>query len=204
MDNRDDIRYVLALVLTMMGPGAAVFWFPVHPLVRFWRRVGFGWAYVVGFGLYGSIALLAWRHRAVLLSVEFGSSSWTMSVGAGLMAASVLVRGLRGRQLSIGTLFGLPELAPHRFPPRLLTEGVYAWVRHPRYAQVILGFSGCAIFSNYLAAYLATVFLVLAILVVIRLEERELRDRFGAEYEAYRAGVPALVPRIDWKRLYQR
>jgi protein-S-isoprenylcysteine O-methyltransferase Ste14 len=45
---------------------------------------------------------------------------------------------------------------------------------------------------------------VAAILVVIRLEERELRDRFGAEYETYRARVPALVPRLDWKRIRGR
>jgi protein-S-isoprenylcysteine O-methyltransferase Ste14 len=203
MDVLDHMRYTIALVLTMTGPGAAVFWLPVHPLARFWRRVGFGWAYLVGFGIYGLMAFGAWRYRAVLLSVEFGTNTWTMAAGAGFVLASVLVRRAR-RQLSIGTRFGLPELAPHRFPQRLLTEGAYARVRHPRYLEVILGFTGYALFANYLAPYAAAALVVAAILVVIRLEERELRDRFGAEYETYRARVPKLVPRVDWKRIRGR
>jgi protein-S-isoprenylcysteine O-methyltransferase Ste14 len=34
-----------------------------------------------------------------------------------------------------------------------------------------------------------------SVLVIVRLEERELHDRFGAEYDAYRARVPRFIPR---------
>jgi len=33
------------------------------------------------------------------------------------------------------------------------------------------------------------------VLLIVRIEEHELRDRFGAEYEAYCARVPRFVPR---------
>jgi protein-S-isoprenylcysteine O-methyltransferase Ste14 len=195
MSTFDKVRYGIALILAMTGPGAAFFWLPVHPLARFWRRVGFGWAYLAGLGVYSLVALLAWRHRDVLLSVDFGASTATLVAGVALAVVAGVMRRVWHRQLSIRTLFGLPELAPDRYPPRLLTEGAYAWVRHPRYVEVILGFTGYALISNYLAAYGAAALVTLGILVVIPLEERELVERFGFAYEAYRARVPALIPR---------
>lgn len=38
-----------------------------------------------------------------------------------------------------------------------------------------------------------------ALLLVVILEERERRDRFGREYEDYRARVPAILPTIGSK-----
>jgi hypothetical protein len=34
------VRYWLALLVLMFMPGAVLFWFVVHPFVRFWRRLG--------------------------------------------------------------------------------------------------------------------------------------------------------------------
>lgn len=196
MSTFDKVRYGIALVLTMTGPGAAFFWFPVHPLAGFWRRVGFGWAYLAGFGVYVATAWVAWRYREWFLAVDFGPSRATLVAGVALAIAAAVLRRLWHRQLSIKTLFGLPELAPHRHPPRLLTEGAYAWVRHPRYVEVIVGVLGYALISNYLAAYGAAALVALGILILIPLEEREMAERFGAAYDAYRARVPALVPRL--------
>ena len=73
---------------------------------------------------------------------------------------------------------------------RLLTEGVYSRVRHPRYVAVLIGLISVALFSNYLALYLLLPIGAAGLYVIVRLEERELLERFGDEYETYRDRVP--------------
>ena len=45
-------------------------------------------------------------------------------------------------------------------------------------------------------SFARTAFAVLTGIVMIRLEDEELRTRFGAEYALYRERVPAVLPRI--------
>ena len=49
--------------------------------------------------------------------------------------------------------------------------------------------------ANNLASYVYWIVAIQCLLAIGRIEERELRDRFGAEYEAYYARVPRFVPR---------
>lgn len=196
MSTFDTVRYYVALLLLVFGPGAALFWFPIHPFAAFWRRVGHRWAYLVGFGTFAAAGLAGWVFRAPLLSIELGAHPVAIAAGVVLIVASGVMRRLWHRQLSIKTLFGLPELAPDRHPGNMLTEGAYARIRHPRYLEILVGFLGWALFCNYLAAYLVWAFLVVAILILIPVEERELVRRFGAAYEEYRRRVPALIPRF--------
>jgi protein-S-isoprenylcysteine O-methyltransferase Ste14 len=190
------IRYAIALLLLLTGPGAVLFWFPIHPLAGFWRRVGARWGYATGIGVYAVSAAVLTTYRHRLLSVEFGASAVTTVLGVAFLGTQVWLRRRWRQQLATKTLLGLPELAPDRSPGVLLTEGVYARVRHPRYLQIIFGLTGYACLSNYLAAYGATVFVALAIVALIPLEERELAERFGAAYQEYRRRVPALIPRF--------
>ncbi len=196
MTNFDRIRYATALILLLTGPGSVLFWFPIHPLAAYWRRVGARWGYAAGFAVYGASAAVLATFRHPLLSVEFGTSAVTIALGIVLLALHVWLRRGWQQQLTKRTLFGLPELAPDRYPRVLLTEGIYARIRHPRYVEVILGCAGIACISNYLAAYGVVVFLTLAILALIPIEERELARTFGDAYEAYRRRVPALIPRV--------
>jgi protein-S-isoprenylcysteine O-methyltransferase Ste14 len=190
------IRYGIALALLVTGPGSVLFWFPIHPLTRVWRRIGYRWGYVAGYGVFALSALVLAACRRPLLSIEFGTDLFTIGPGLAFIAAGSSVRRRRQRQLKLRTLIGLPQLAPGRYPATLLTEGAYAWVRHPRYLEVLLGFLGYALVCNYLAAYGVLVFLALSFLALIPLEERELAERFGAAYEEYRRRVPAIFPRL--------
>ena len=73
---------------------------------------------------------------------------------------------------------------------RLLCEGIYARMRHPRYLEIFLALGFCALFSNYLAGYAMLAGSVPVLLAIIHIEERELRERFGEEYVDYCARVP--------------
>jgi protein-S-isoprenylcysteine O-methyltransferase Ste14 len=95
-------------------------------------------------------------------------------------------------------LVGLPELAPERYPQGLITTGLYARLRHPRYVQVALALLGYALIANYLAGYLVFAAWLLVMYPLVVLEERELRQRFGEAYDAYCRQAPRFIPRLGF------
>jgi protein-S-isoprenylcysteine O-methyltransferase Ste14 len=77
----------------------------------------------------------------------------------------------------------------------MFSGGLYAHVRHPRYAGMFSAVLGAALLvGTPLLSIVLAVWLPFA-LIVIRLEEKELAARFGPSYEAYRQRVPAFLPR---------
>ncbi len=191
----DWLRYVMALLLVATTPGAFLFWFVVHPFVPFWRRVGYRWGFVVAYGQYAVILVALVLLRRTYLTIDFGANAVTIVLGVlFLVTGQIVLRGWR-RQLKMRTLYGWPELAPGRYQSKLLCEGIYARVRHPRYLQIILSLTGWALITNYLASYVMIAVGGVLLALLIPLEERELVARFGQAYEEYRRNVPALIPR---------
>lgn len=192
----DGLRYGLALLLVILLPPTYAFWLVVHPFIGFWRRLGPAATYAT-IGIAYALAVVAlYCVRAPLLAVEFGTQPVLLVLGLACLVASVPLRLALRRRLSVGALVGLPELAPARHPQSLITDGVYARIRHPRYVEGTIGMIGCALVANYLAPYLIVAASIPVIYAIVRVEERELRDRFGAEYEAYCRRVPRFVPRL--------
>lgn len=192
----DTFRYWLMVLIWVSMPPALIWWFILHPFVGFWRRAGVGWAYTVI--LTGSV-LMGWglyEIREPFLRVDFGTRPPAVVAGAILVVLSGGLAFQRRKQLTKKILMGFPELAPERYPRRLLTEGLYARVRHPRYLEVTLGLLGYALVANYLAGYLVWAASVLALYLIVLMEERELADYFGEEYERYRRRVPRFIPRL--------
>jgi protein-S-isoprenylcysteine O-methyltransferase Ste14 len=191
----ETLRYVLALLVVVATPPGILLWFVIHPLARFWRRVGWGWTYGVlappSVGLMVGLFLL----RRPLLAAEYGTSYALAGLGVVAIGLASAISWKRRRHLTTAILAGLPELSPGSHPPRLLTEGLYARIRHPRYVEVALFVLGYALVSNYLAGYVTFALSLPAIYAVVVLEERELRERFGREYEEYCRRVPRFFPR---------
>ena len=191
----DTARYVVALLAVTAFPAAMLYWLLVHPFVRFWRRLGLVPSYIVLFGIFFTMIGAVYALRGSVLAVEFGTN-WLLVGIAGVVAtAGRVMQGLARRHLSIATQVGVPELQPSGKEGRLLHQGIYGRVRHPRYLAVMLGTIAMALFTNYLAAYALTVMAFPWLYLIIVLEERELRDRFGEAYRTYQQQVPRLVPR---------
>jgi protein-S-isoprenylcysteine O-methyltransferase Ste14 len=192
----ETFRYGLALVLLITLPPLLFYWPVVHGFIGFWRRVGPWATYVV---LLGGAALgafgLFWV-RADLLSVEFGTSWPLVAGGASCLAAAGWFRAMLHRDVTNKLLSGLPELAPERHHQRLVRTGLYARVRHPRYVQFLLALLGYALITNYFAVYVVWLLWLPAMYVISLFEERELRHRFGDEYERYLEEVPRFFPRL--------
>jgi protein-S-isoprenylcysteine O-methyltransferase Ste14 len=188
-------RHVLTLLMLMFMPGAVLFWFLVHPFIRFWRRLGLRRALAIYYTLMVAFVAGVFLLRKTLLAVDFGTNPVLIAVAVPMLAASIVLRRKISRHLRFSTLGGLPELAPESHPQPLLTEGIYSRIRHPRYVEALLVMASLALIANNLASYVNWIIGIPGVLLVVHIEERELRDRFGAEYEAYCARVPRFVPR---------
>ena len=188
-------RHVLTLLMLMFMPGAVLFWFLVHPFVRYWRRIGLRRTLAINYTLLAAFATGVFLLRKTLLAVDFGTNPVLIAAAVLILAASIVLRRKISRHLRFKTLGGLPELAPESHPQPLLTEGIYSRIRHPRYIEVLLVMASLALIANNLASYVNWIVGIPSVLVIVRLEERELHDRFGAEYDAYRARVPRFIPR---------
>ena len=68
-------------------------------------------------------------------------------------------------------------------------------MRHPRYLELLLAIAGFALIANHLCLYLALLLWLPGVWLIVILEEKELRDRFGPAYEEYSRRVPHFIPR---------
>jgi protein-S-isoprenylcysteine O-methyltransferase Ste14 len=86
--------------------------------------------------------------------------------------------------------------APVAPTERLVVGGLYRYVRNPMYVAVVGAIVGQALLlgRGVLLVYAAIVWAVVASFVLLY-EEPTLREQFGTEYDAYRASVPAWIPR---------
>lgn len=190
----DLARYIIAVMVLALLPSSLLFWFLIHPFVRYWRKVGPAGTY-----LLVSVPTLAttaglFLARDRLLVGDFGFNTWLAAPAVLVAACAALVAVRRSRHLTRRIQLGLPELGTRGGPGKLLTEGIYERIRHPRYVELTLWMLAYALFVNYLTIYLVFALSVPVLYLIVLLEERELFERFGAEYAAYCNLVPRFVP----------
>jgi protein-S-isoprenylcysteine O-methyltransferase Ste14 len=79
---------------------------------------------------------------------------------------------------------------------KLINEGPYHYMRHPRYAALLLSRIALALALASVLGWVLALAWLLLILRRIRLEEAHLRELFPADYDAYAARTARLLPRI--------
>jgi protein-S-isoprenylcysteine O-methyltransferase Ste14 len=184
------------LFLVVSLPPLFLYWLLLHPFVKFWRSRGIGVAYgsLLAIVAAGMVGLFSTRHY--LLRIEFGTNYLLLALGLLCLTFAATMRWAIHKKLTIKVLLGLPEIAPDRFPRALITDGIYARMRHPRYVQFLLALIGYALIANYLTGYLVVALWVPGVYLIALLEEMELRDHFGAIYQAYCRKVPRFLPKL--------
>ncbi len=192
----NSVRYYVALVVLLSVPPGLLLWFIIHPFASFWRRLGPVWTYSILVLPMVAMMVGLFLVRKPLLTVDFGTRYELIAVGVLVMVGAFTIGIKRKKHLTFGILAGLPELSQQRYPGKLLTEGLYAKIRHPRYVEAFLGILGYALIANYLAPYFLVLLSIPIIFLIVALEERELRDRFGEEYEEYCRNVPRFLPKF--------
>jgi len=187
------LRYGLAVLMVMTVPPAFLWWLIVHPLAPRLRRVGLRRTFAVLILIFLLSCYGLYLVRRPLVGTDLGWRPLVFAIGVVVYATSIRVELRTRRHLQFRILAGVPELSSD--PGRLLTEGIYSEMRHPRYLAVLLGLLAYALMINYSGLYVLFAVSIVGVAVIISLEEKELSDRFGEEYLRYKARVPAIFPR---------
>jgi len=185
----DQARYFIAVLMLVSVPPALGLWYVIHPLARFWRQIGAGAAYLILTPLAAALGWWIYRSRDLLLGTDLGAQPLLIALAVAAAAAGIVIARARRRHLTQRILMGLPEMSKTD-RGRLLTEGIYARTRNPRYLEFLVFVFAYVAFANYSGTWVLYLLTFPATHLVVILEERELRDRFGGEYEAYCRRVP--------------
>jgi protein-S-isoprenylcysteine O-methyltransferase Ste14 len=83
-------------------------------------------------------------------------------------------------------------------PPKLITDGPYAYSRNPMMTGLFMVMAGIGIFfgSVTLTFFITPLFVLISILEFKYIEEPELEKRFGKVYTEYKEKTPIIIPRI--------
>jgi protein-S-isoprenylcysteine O-methyltransferase Ste14 len=99
------------------------------------------------------------------------------------------------------TFLGKGTLAPIDAPIFLVRAGPYHWIRNPMYVAVLtIILSEAILFHSLPVVGWALAFGTYLLLWVPLVEERLLREQFGASYETYLQTVPRWIPRWSPRR----
>jgi protein-S-isoprenylcysteine O-methyltransferase Ste14 len=120
----------------------------------------------------------------------------TFVVGYLLMTMAFRAAAAGGKELARhGKEGDVPRLETNR----LVTSGIYAHMRHPMlFGLTLVPLAlGLMVGSPTFITIIAPVEMIFIVIMVLTLEERECRKKFGSEYEAYAKKVPAVCVRPE-------
>ena len=82
---------------------------------------------------------------------------------------------------------------------RLITTDIYQCVRHPHHLGVGIFMTSLGLLIGHVWSFLIITITqwVWVIAFLFLVEEKELREKFGEEYKAYRQQVPMLFPKLN-------
>lgn len=168
-----------------------------------WRRAGVVQAFIIAFyaEMYGFPLTIYFLARYFGLDLQWGDGGnlWAQLFGTEMAHIVAMVIGytivFAGATLVAD---GWRRIHRARKEDRLMTDGVYASVRHPQYTGLFLIVFGEGIVHwPTIVSVAAFPIIVLAYTVLARKEERQMLAKFGDEYRAYRERVPMFIPGFD-------
>jgi len=147
----------------------------------------------------------AFRYRGMLLPIAIvlllipGPALMANPALAGVIGLAIALLGQFIRSANVGLEYIIRGGKDHQvYAEKLVTEGLYSHVRNPMYVANFFLVLGMAIASN------SWVFLLLGIPIVVLMhsaiiaaEEDFLRNKFGAEFDAFCARSPRWLPRLS-------
>jgi protein-S-isoprenylcysteine O-methyltransferase Ste14 len=171
------------------------FWLAIHPRAKYWRsrrRSPYRLLTPLWVGMWATLGVITAPWRDVLLH----KAAWTWASAVVLFAAGLWTYKRSGAGFSPAQLAGFPEVMPSHHEQRLVTSGIRAHIRHPVYLGHLCEILAWSVGTGLAVCYGLTAFALVTGAIMIRLEDKELEQRFGEAYREYRRKVPAVLPRI--------
>jgi methanethiol S-methyltransferase len=118
---------------------------------------------------------------------------YLMRVGQG---ASIFLLFVAVFQTDLLSFAGLRQLFEEEKTGKLITSGLYRYIRHPLYTfSLLILWLAPNMSMNSFIVYVA---LTIYVLIGIFFEERKLLREFGDEYAKYRSITPMLIPALSF------
>lgn len=184
------LQGVAAIILFLNLP-IPLYWFVLHPFGNFWRpRLKAAYAVALACSwLPVTIAIIVFRH-------ELFRRDWppvaAIAAGVALIVIEIWIFWRVRRDLGGSRLVGHAELKGRG---ELQLRGIYARMRHPRYVGSLLAIIGSCLLDGTSVMWIVASVWAALMLASILLEEREMRQRFGATYDEYCRRVPRFWPK---------
>lgn len=112
-------------------------------------------------------------------------------VGIALGVSGVFIAMRASKVISVSTV---ADMRTDR-RPELVTDGIYARVRHPLYLATILVFSGMALIYPFSVVIVFALSMIAYTMIGAFLEERKLLLQYGQEYRDYRKQAGFILPK---------
>lgn len=175
---------------------------------REWTGAGLVQAFIIALyaEMYGFPLTVYLLVRSFGIDREYVSANlWSTLLGLG--ETGMLVSMIAGYTLvfiGVGMfIHGWREVYRARQEDRLVTGGLYRYVRHPQYTGLFIALFGEGV------VHWPTIFsvgllplIILAYYFLARKEERDMIRHFGETYRDYMSRVPMFIPRWgQWRRL---
>jgi protein-S-isoprenylcysteine O-methyltransferase Ste14 len=133
---------------------------------------------------------------------------WRVRLGYLLAIVVLFLARPTFRSILLGAAVGLPGLIVRAYAAGYLHKqevltvtGPYARTRNPLYfGSSLLALGAAVAMNSWIAAALLLLYFALVYSLVMRREERELREKHGAAFNSYAARVPLFFPSFSVSR----
>ncbi len=177
---------------------------------REWAGAGLVQAFIIALyaEMYGFPLTVYFLVRVFGLDRPYlNANLWSTLLGmgeTGMMISMILGYVLLFAGLGV-FIEGWREVYRARQEGRLVTDRLYAFVRHPQYLGLLIALFGEGVvhWPTFFSVALFP-FIVLLYFLLARKEEHAVLAKFGEEYRAYMNRVPMFIPRRgEWHRLIE-
>ena len=182
------------VLISLAGwPLLPIGWIPMHALPWLRKKMGLFY-YLIHLVLWPPLAFAVYVKRSCLVKYHIALPNSVHFIGWVLLLTGLFLFIYAGMVLRLWGILGVPEV-DKKIKSNLVTHGPYSLSRHPVYFAHSLIFTGI-FFCTGIIPTLAIVFLdfFVTYFIIIPLEERELKERFGKEFTAYKGRVPCFCP----------